>query len=424
MMWGEVSLKNWSWTSSDLENLCVDESESQLWSPTESSSVVSQNSECDPTSPDAFHHRFFSFSEHEFVPQGAQNSLLGEDFWTNVDQFRCRSVHNILPSFRIGFSPIGNQGGEDGKCETDISSIPTCPTSGSPSLQHIVIPGTDNDDDDDESSGEHTSISSSEEDHQPVQCMWIDCKTIFDTQSCLVRHIDRTHVEGRKEDFRCFWHGCSRRNRPFNARYKLLIHMRVHTGHKPNQCNVIGCGKSFSRLENLKIHLRSHTGERPYVCHRCPKAFSNSSDRAKHQRTHIESKPYHCSFPMCNKKYTDPSSLRKHAKVHFLQEGVTPSNIVHLPKALGSRNRSRISRSPRKKLNKICNPGENQPSHRVDFSDSIDRLSPFQRADWMDSDELDDFVEPKYEIMDESLLSDVEWMSTGELKDIDQILSF
>lgn len=182
MMWGEVSLKNWSWTSSDLENLCVDESESQLWSPTESSSVVSQNSECDPTSPDAFHHRFFSFSEHEFVPQGAQNSLLGEDFWTNVDQFRCRSVHNILPSFRIGFSPIGNQGGEDGKCETDISSIPTCPTSGSPSLQHIVIPGTDNDDDDDESSGEHTSISSSEEDHQPVQCMWIDCKTIFDTQ--------------------------------------------------------------------------------------------------------------------------------------------------------------------------------------------------------------------------------------------------
>lgn len=127
---------------------------------------------------------------------------------------------------------------------------------------------------------------------------------------------------------------------------------------------------------------------------------------------------------MCNKKYTDPSSLRKHAKVHFLQEGVTPSNIVHLPKALGSRNRSRISRSPRKKLNKICNPGENQPSHRVDFSDSIDRLSPFQRADWMDSDELDDFVEPKYEIMDESLLSDVEWMSTGELKDIDQILSF
>ncbi|KAL4235712.1 zinc finger protein [Mactra antiquata] len=150
-------------------------------------------------------------------------------------------------------------------------------------------------------------------------CRWIDCNTQFKEQDELVRHLEKTHIDQRKgEDFTCFWAGCQRRYKPFNARYKLLIHMRVHSGEKPNKCTFEGCTKAFSRLENLKIHLRSHTGERPYVCTHtgCTKSFSNSSDRAKHQRTHLDTKPYACSVVGCNKRYTDPSSLRKHVKNH------------------------------------------------------------------------------------------------------------
>ncbi|XP_072367402.1 zinc finger protein GLIS1 [Scyliorhinus torazame] len=154
-------------------------------------------------------------------------------------------------------------------------------------------------------------------------CRWIDCNAAYDLQEDLVRHIEKVHIDQRKgEDFTCFWTGCVRRYRPFNARYKLLIHMRVHSGEKPNKCMFEGCNKAFSRLENLKIHLRSHTGEKPYLCQHtgCQKAFSNSSDRAKHQRTHLDTKPYACQIPGCTKRYTDPSSLRKHVKAHSAKQ--------------------------------------------------------------------------------------------------------
>ncbi|KAM8850460.1 zinc finger protein GLIS1-like isoform 1-T5 [Spinachia spinachia] len=156
-------------------------------------------------------------------------------------------------------------------------------------------------------------------DQRDQPCHWIDCSAAYSSQEELVRHIEKAHIDQRKgEEFSCFWAGCVRRHKPFNARYKLLIHMRVHSGEKPNKCMFEGCCKAFSRLENLKIHLRSHTGEKPYICQHpgCLKAFSNSSDRAKHQRTHLDTKPYACQIPGCTKRYTDPSSLRKHVKAH------------------------------------------------------------------------------------------------------------
>ncbi|XP_051971642.1 zinc finger protein GLIS3-like isoform X2 [Xyrauchen texanus] len=154
-------------------------------------------------------------------------------------------------------------------------------------------------------------------------CHWLDCGGVYGQRDELVKHIEKIHIDQRKgEDFTCFWAGCPRKHKPFNARYKLLIHMRVHSGEKPNKCAFEGCQKAFSRLENLKIHLRSHTGEKPYVCQHpaCQKAFSNSSDRAKHQRTHVDTKPYACQIYGCTKRYTDPSSLRKHVKSHSFKE--------------------------------------------------------------------------------------------------------
>ncbi|XP_028397756.1 zinc finger protein GLIS2 homolog [Dendronephthya gigantea] len=153
-------------------------------------------------------------------------------------------------------------------------------------------------------------------------CQWQVCEEQFLTVEELVDHINNTHVLTSKEscEYSCQWKNCVRQGKGFNARYKLLIHLRTHTGERPHACHFEQCDKRFSRLENLKIHCRTHTGEKPYVCpfEGCEKRYSNSSDRFKHTRTHIESKPYRCKVDGCFKQYTDPSSLRKHLKAHKL----------------------------------------------------------------------------------------------------------
>ncbi|XP_071126704.1 zinc finger protein GLIS1-like [Mytilus edulis] len=149
-------------------------------------------------------------------------------------------------------------------------------------------------------------------------CHWLKCDQTFSNMDDLVSHVNDHHVKVERPDvdYQCKWDGCPRKGKGFNARYKMLIHIRTHTNEKPHSCKL--CGKCFSRLENLKIHYRSHTGEKPYICpvEGCQKAYSNSSDRFKHVRTHQEEKPYICKMPGCNKRYTDPSSLRKHVRTH------------------------------------------------------------------------------------------------------------
>ncbi|CAK8679110.1 unnamed protein product [Clavelina lepadiformis] len=223
---------------------------------------------------------------------------------------------------------------------------------------------------------------------KPTTCEWMIrsqegsrvCGLIFEDMKAFVHHITCDHVGGPEQsNHTCYWRNCKRHLKAFKAKYKLVNHIRVHTEEKSFQC--FRCGKRFSRSENLKIHIKnSHI--RKTVSMRISWDFV-------------------CKYKGCDRKYSHPSSLRKHDRNHEANDDVSCSDksLNNFPEstsntsrasnmATETRQQARITSSPQGSSEASEEFAELQsPQNRVMHSDILD-VAPFNdnQEEWLPND--------------------------------------
>ncbi|KAI0137539.1 hypothetical protein BJ170DRAFT_65951 [Xylariales sp. AK1849] len=91
---------------------------------------------------------------------------------------------------------------------------------------------------------------------------------------------------------------------------------RLTTKDEANyQCDVMGCGKLFSRSYNYKAHLETHDEKReyPFPCTSpdCNKKFVRKTDLQRHQQSvHLKERNHKCDY--CARMFARKDTLRRH----------------------------------------------------------------------------------------------------------------
>ncbi|KAG1146356.1 hypothetical protein G6F62_012508 [Rhizopus arrhizus] len=96
---------------------------------------------------------------------------------------------------------------------------------------------------------------------ESLTCRWRDCNKIFPTHSTLANHLSEDHVGWKKGGYFCEWSNCARRGAKCHNRFALMMHLRIHTGEKPFECNYPDCGQTFGRMDALARHKKAEHGE-------------------------------------------------------------------------------------------------------------------------------------------------------------------
>ena len=98
----------------------------------------------------------------------------------------------------------------------------------------------------------------------------------------------------------------------FSCSDKLLIHKEEQ--HNRLQC--CKCQKTVPSKGKLTIHHRSHTKQRPFSCSLCEKRFTEISSLRKHVLTH---RPPSHQCRLCQKRFVRKDYLEKHTKSNVCQ---------------------------------------------------------------------------------------------------------
>lgn len=78
-----------------------------------------------------------------------------------------------------------------------------------------------------------------------------------------------------------------------------------------------------NNLSNTSQTDNTHIGGGKYICPYCEKGFTRPSSLRTHTYSHTGEKPFRCSEPMCGRKFSVQSNLRRHLRIHRLNKPST-----------------------------------------------------------------------------------------------------
>jgi uncharacterized Zn-finger protein len=82
-----------------------------------------------------------------------------------------------------------------------------------------------------------------------------------------------------------------------------------------HKCSWEGCDKLYYFKDGVNRHIDAfHRKIKNYSCEICDKSFTQETSLRDHRNLHTGEKPYSCSFPGCIKKFKYKSSLPIHLK--------------------------------------------------------------------------------------------------------------